>query len=337
MVSRAGFSPVAVETHAMSIARAFPEGPAGRLAMFFEPSGVNLVVYNGTSPHDHFYVPKSMLEEDPNKPPEHRIVQLARRMLHAAEAGEERLNVSAIILVPDHEDHWGLAELFKNKNLPALSAADLLTKHSGVALRDEWMAVALGSGMRGLIPRKLDTIISLMPVGTEQAYERARALSLADFLQKFSMLLGAFFVVLFAGALFFVDMLEGASEAEKEQIAVLPAFEEMRASAQGFNERVAAFGILQNAYPAWEKIFSNIDALALPGVVFHSITVNPSREIIIEGHVATRDTFLAFKSVLERSSDTFISSPIPLALLLEKENIGFRLNLQLKDPKQFFP
>lgn len=68
----------------------------------------------------------------------------------------------------------------------------------GKALTETWVG-ALGSALRGIIPRGQDTIVSLMPVGTEELFRRRQASAYVEFWGKAFAAVCAFFIVVFSG------------------------------------------------------------------------------------------------------------------------------------------
>jgi hypothetical protein len=196
--------------------------------------------------------------------------------------------------------------------------------------------IASGVALRTLIPRKDDNIISFLPLGTKEAYFRSQLVSLFDFFQKASISFGLFFIIVFAGSFGLLQLIEG--EKSQSLNEVIPSeFGIFSRFVESFNSSVAALAALEAHEPRWEALFSEIDKLRLPGILFRRIDVSlGERAILIEGVSARQDVLLLLKARLEESN-VFTFEPLPLKIFLEKENIPFTLKLRLKDQKTFFP
>lgn len=340
-ISQSGFSSIAVETHSMSLARILTQEPRTRMALFREPSEALIVVYDQGIPHLQVQIPQAILGGE-GASAEEKLTMALERVSHSALAGEERLLVADLVKVFDEKvKDLPASPVVKISKLPKESslASALQLPDKELVLRDGWMAVALGAALRGLIPRRLDTLISFMPIGTEVAYERARLLSLVDFLQKFSMSFGVFLLVVFAAGLFFVNFLgKNIENAIKGQAAVPVELVELKKATLSFNQKVNAIDVLDKKMPLWERLFSEVDRLAGTGISLRKIEApSPSMGfLVVDGVASSRDALLLLKSTLENSL-VFQSDPLPTPLFLEKENITFSLRLKLKDPDRFFP
>lgn len=346
VVYQSGFSPVAVETHSMSVARLFPLATKARLVLFIEPSEVLAVVYDSGLPHLQFQIPKSVLEEGGGNEDAilEKMAELCSHLIHSTASGDEHIVVKDIMVIPEDERSEKLRVLFEKKKLPKF-----ISPKEGFSfpvtpdtserdkLRGGLLVTSMGAALRGLLPRKLDTLISFMDIGTELAYERARLVSLVDLLQKFAMIFGGFMVAVFAAGLLFVNTLgRGAGEAVKEQASLPSEFTVVRDAALSFNQTVAAISEINQHMPRWEALFQAIDGLGNIGIIFRQIDVRPGDKITVGGMARNRDALLLLKSTAEQSP-VFSVDPLPLPLLLAGENTAFTLKLQLKESKKFFP
>lgn len=354
IVTQSGFFPIALETHSMSLARTFPENMEGRLVVFRETNEVVVAVCDQGLPHLQFQIPQKVLEKDAvsvsgkgvkNKTitsgGREAIANLAERMVHQAVAGKDKVVVEDALFVVDQQDKEGLEAGFKKRKIPPISeiSSALSAEFSEIALRDGWMAVAWGAALRGLILRRSDTIISLMAVGTELAYERARLFSFVDFLQKMGLSVGMFFLAAFGGVFLLVSALgKNIDRLLTSEVVAFPEFVAIRDQALAFNQKVWAVIKLQEKHPRWEDLFRELDGLRQSGVVFTHLRVPKTIQdnIIVEGVAQNRAALLTLKSSLEKSP-VFSSEPLSLPLLLAKENISFSLKLKLKEPVKFFP
>lgn len=197
---------------------------------------------------------------------------------------------------------------------------------------DKNFIFSLGAAKRGLLKRRDDTICSLMPIGTELAYERQRFISFLDFFQKLAIAFGGFFIVLFLGAFILVNVVyqNAAKNLTKYQAEIPLGITEIKAAAALFNQRISQLTQIEKKSPKWENLFLELDKIINPGLTVGNLTVAVGQPVEINGVAKNRENLLQLKSVLEQSR-VFMPITLPLPLLLGKDNIAFSFKLELKD------
>lgn len=196
--------------------------------------------------------------------------------------------------------------------------------------------ITFGSALRGLMPGREDMIISLMPMGTEEAYEQKRAVSFVKLAADLISVLSVFFVVVFTGSWILVKVLENNIEKSLNSRGALPeGLLELKNKAENFNIVVSQAEKLLSQSPKWSGLLQRIAALRVHGIALNRIDTLTDGSVNIAGVALTRDSLLQFKDVLERSN-LFLEAKIPFNYLEQKDNISFVLALKLKDADILF-
>ncbi|MBI1755106.1 pilus assembly protein PilM [Candidatus Azambacteria bacterium] len=203
-----------------------------------------------------------------------------------------------------------------------------------VELTDSHVA-AFGSAMRGLIPREEDALVSLMPVGTEEAYRarrfRAYASLWSDIINATAFLL----VVLFGVTLFFLMRVQknlnvqiankGSAQAAWAPVA------ELEQTAGKFNATVGQLTAIEAKMPRWSAVFDRM----LPSLTYKNIAVasigtrRAEGTIVVQFSAATRDEAIAFKKALE-TSGAYEKVEMPFLSVTQREQISTNVVLTLK-------
>ena len=169
-------APVAIETYAWSLGQFLEEGDDIVMMAVEQFDSLVFTIYDGKIPYFHFSLPKEIFnnEEDFLKSSIHHIKRLIHFVL--SENNRSREIKSIIIL--------GSGELkkFLKENISGVDFKEIKEIGSSDELGH---FIALGAAKRGLIPRREDAIVSLMPIGTELAYERHRLVSFWIFSRNF--------------------------------------------------------------------------------------------------------------------------------------------------------
>lgn len=194
-----------------------------------------------------------------------------------------------------------------------------------------WFA-AIGAGMRGLVRRDADTIISLMAVGTEEAYARRRAQAwtglASNIVIGFSVLLLTLFGVSYA---FTMNQAKGAAERVRTQKLIPIDVQEYEKIAQQFNGALTLGGKVLTKSPRWDKLVSGIRSQSNQGVLIKHISADTSYTVTIAGTAASREALAQFKAAVEASPLT-TKVDLSFAFFEVAANFPFTLSFVLDDP-----
>lgn len=326
---RSKISVIAAENYAWSIGQFLKDGDDITMVIMEQSDMITFVIYDGCFPYFRFNLPKDKFknEKDFLTATAHYLNSLAHFIL--TDNGKAR-NVGSIVAISGDEliNHLqkNIAEAAKIKIQKGFSLGNELEN-----INDLGFLAAFGAVKRGFIPRKQDEIVSLLPIGTELAYEHHRLFSFIDFIQKFSIGFAGFLIIVFLGTLIMVKTLFSGIENSLEKEVVLPTdIAGIREKAVVFNQSISKLLKINNQRIAWEKIFIEIDKIVSgSGVIINQLGASESGEITFSGIAANRDNLIKLKDQLA-GSQIFSSEPLPLSLFLNKENISFSIKAKLK-------
>ena len=197
-----------------------------------------------------------------------------------------------------------------------------------------WL-VATGSALRGLVPREEDTFISLLPVGTEEAYEIKKKIAFASLWKNIIVSVCIVLIASFLGTWFLLYSLIQTSDQQLNRLASLPlpkGTADLERKALEFNERIKTMKELQKEILPFSPILTEIRDIKGEGISLLDIRISSKEnEVSLSGKADTRDDLLAFKRDLENSR-FFENIKMPLASLEERENIEFNMSFNfIKD------
>lgn len=318
-----GVSAIALETYSWSLGRFLNEGDEITLIIAEFLNVVVFIIYDGQTPYFQFDLPKEILKEGEKL---EKIGYFAKRLIHfiSSEDHQTRKIKTAVVL--------GSGELkdYLSKNFIEIEFKNNLVDE----VSDFNQLAALGAAKRGLITRRMDTIVSFLPVGTELAYIRRRLVSFIDFSQKFLIGFGGFLIVLFLATALIIQtrLVNVKSQLEKETslpVEIIQAKEK----AAFFNEFVLKAEKIYAGMPLWEKLFAEIDNFSGIGINISAISSDSSGSAVqFSGMAASRDSLVVLKNKLANSS-ILESEPFSLSLFLNQENIPFTVKAKLKNPE----
>lgn len=204
---------------------------------------------------------------------------------------------------------------------------------------EPWV-IALGALERALLPRSGDTLASLLPVGTEEAYAFQKAIAFSGFLRDMTAGIALFFIAAYAGTFAGLLMLRAQTAETLSTRAVSPASAELVAEegrARAFNALLSTTATIASESPIWSDFFESLRASVIEGITITSISIEaPERPIRIAGIAATRAALNAFKDALDARGD-LAEATLPLTNLELRADIPFTVTVILADPGALYP
>jgi hypothetical protein len=193
----------------------------------------------------------------------------------------------------------------------------------------------LGAALRGLVPRSQDQLISLMEIGTEEAYRQKIAITFSDFLTKLTIVLASFFCLAF-GATWLLAL--SVQQNFNQQIASFYAEsgnEEMTKlgeKADKFNALVAQTGELVRAEPKFSILLTELKSRLTEGITINTLSV-PSIDgkMNVIGVAHLRSQLKLFKKSLDESR-LLANVELPLENLDKRYDIPFSITFELVAP-----
>lgn len=340
-LSEAGAVAVALEFHSLSISRvvSLPEKEPALIVVLSDGNLELAVVESGAVRFLQSFNIKTILGlGEFNSEADAATDKIWRAVnFYDAEKGQKGY-LNKIYLAGDYEKINDYKDAIPKK-IEGLSAdfSTMLPVFAGISLAQDsnLSQITFGAALRGLMPREEDVIISLMPIGTEKAYEQKRMISFVGIASDLVSVLSVFFAVLFIGSWILMTILLGNIEKSLEGQASLPeGLLEIKDKATIFNGTVAQIDALSQKSPQWSKFTEKLGSFLSYGVTINRIDVSFDG-VTIGGVALTRDALLQFKTILEKT-DLFSEVRIPFNYLEQKDNISFSLTLKFKNPDFLF-
>ena len=235
--------------------------------------------------------------------------------------GKEKMLVAA--LRKEMESSYHLLPL-------SLKLPSYLTK-----LSSAWYGV-IGAALRGLLPRRRDTIVSLAPVGTEQEYYRNHLYSVVSLWLKATATIMIILVGLLGSmnSIFFRRIMNNYRQnlAAPLETATQQKDEQLTKQAKEFNALVNQVSAVNQYNRNWGKtirsIFTaaNISPVTIKRML---ISASPAKNITVLGIASSKTAVVNFKTSLD-GTKMFSQINLPLDALVETPTgVSFSLNLKL--------
>ncbi|MEK7123859.1 MAG: hypothetical protein AAB851_03140, partial [Patescibacteria group bacterium] len=194
----------------------------------------------------------------------------------------------------------------------------------------EKFGAAVGSALRGLMPRDEDTIISIAPVGTEESHQQKRMASFLAVIRVISYTVAVFSAVALVGIwVFFRIVLSGVDDQilQRSGIPVATDVARLEEEAKKFNEQTAVMAQIAGQISKQTETFNLIGSLTTPGITLTNISFTKTAEtpINIYGIAESRDTLIEFKKKLEAMPE-LADVRMPLSYFQQKTNIAFTIS-----------
>ena len=340
-LAEAGFLAHAIESRALSLVRLIRELAAGfnrhesYLALTIDSSGLEFVVLRQGQLYFQYFMSWRDLYGDNREVPAAALEALIVRNLHQV------LNF--------YNTHW--SELLAGIFVAAGGIQDQVTRiitenfslkviglrlTSAQAVSQNWF-VALGTGLRSLVPRREDTEISLLGVSAQGEFRRQQLLNFLDFWRVLVPVTLGILVLVLGIADVSLSRLRGGLERQAffsltpEQSRGITA---LHGQAQSFNRSVSLIQKIEQARLAEGTILDRIVTL------MRSFGVTPSHLYLagsqltatVSGHAPSQDQIKQFKAALDQDV-TFRSVNLPLQeIKSEGDQFSFLINFSIVPP-----
>ena len=200
--------------------------------------------------------------------------------------------------------------------------------------KSKWL-IALGAAMRGKIPKGKDNLVSLLPVGTEEAYSYQRATTFIVLMRNLVISISIFFVS--AYLVTYVSMLsllqKGAQQVTTlSSSAVPPELMEKEKLIGEINSITETGAKFLGQMPIWSVVLTELVLRTPDGITVSTFSApNFTERFSLVGNARNRTTLNDYKKTLQESA--MISEvELPLTNLDKEESIPFSISFRLKDP-----
>jgi hypothetical protein len=275
-LSSAGLNPVALEFHPLSLIRAVEFADNNPfLLKISSKDGIGIFIVKNKTLKFGRVLPKNFIAGE-------KI--LKEELQRIANYFETENNLPAKFL-----------EINELKIINALSADPLI--------KDNKWFTSVGAGLRGIIPRSQDTLISLMPLGTEQAYEYQKAVSFSELVSNMIIGLSIFFAVAYLGTWSLMFTIQQKISSQVENLSNIPFPQdavEMEEKANNLNNLANTGYEITKILPRYSIILEELRSKIGPEIKIANITINaPEEPINVVGTAQNRPQLNAFKKSLE--------------------------------------
>lgn len=336
--AKLNIAPVAIEFHALSVGRILSlKSKEPLLTAILSDNNLEASIFESGALRflQSFDLNKASLDEE--KIIEIVCVDKMWRIKNFYDAEKNKKDfIGSLYLIGDDEKINLYQELLSLKFrkpliIEAARFGDIFPQIMPSEQKSNLSGVAFGAALRGLMPREEDTIISLMSIGTEKAYERKRMVSFIKFASDLISVLSVFFAVVFVSIWVLMGVLVSNIEDSLQRQGELPSgLLDLKNKAAAFNEIIKQANLLNGELPKLSRFVERISAFQTLGVILTRTDISSTGSVTLGGTVTTRDSLLQFKNVLE-GSGLFKEVKIPLNYLEQKSNIAFSFSLELKN------
>jgi Tfp pilus assembly protein PilN len=111
----------------------------------------------------------------------------------------------------------------------------------------------------------------------------------------------------------------------EDQYVKIHAFDEQFSK---INAQVAAISAVEKNQLYWSDLFSRLNGMIFPGIELN-IVETKDYNVTLFGLANSRDDLILFKEKLE-NSDCLFNINLPLSELVEKNNVEFQMDLEIK-------
>ncbi len=334
----AGLRTVAVEFYPISVSRVINVPENGNvLTIIFSKDKADISIIVGKTVRFNRLVPLSRFSDAVSFSDEIRKIadfyesESSEGSRQGGTYGASKNSISKIALIGGNRiDISGLS-------LP-VSQAEIISpfsEHSEIKKDSSRWLISVGAALRGILPRHEDTLVSLMPIGTEQAYENQKAVAFAGFISSITVGLSIFFSVAFIGVWILMISVQQGFRSRLESLNSLPLpvdAAELENRAKNFNGLIADTGGILRNLPKWSGVLEELKARVIPGVIITNFSMPSSQDAInMTGVAQNRSQLNMFKKILEESP-MFTAINMPLTNIELRENVPFSLSFKLKNP-----
>lgn len=315
-LDRAGVKTVALESHTMSLARVVEHEDQPILVCNTGKTDITFSVVKNGIPRFERIIPTSLLGE--------KSMSMEMEKIKKFYEVEWREVITRVIELPH-------VSLFHSLALE-------LKRFGGENNTTAW-AIALGAAMRGLLPRAEDTIVSILPVGTEKAYEYQKAVAFSKFITNTTIGLALFWTAIFFSSWILLSAIQQYSNKELSSLSSLPSSAENLAledRAHEFNALARRANSIIATFPAWSMVVEDVKAHSVKGITITNVSfATPDSLFSLTGIAATRADINIFKKSME-TSKLFTEMTIPLTNLEQRANISFSATFRMIDPNVLY-
>ncbi len=323
-----GLKIIAAEFHLLSIARSMPPSVKPVMTVIVREQNMTVGVVKNK-------VLRFMHTISSDNLPKANFTKELKRIIDFYEGEYEPLSKTIVL---NKETASSLEDL-ANLDIEVASIIEPFSSHHNIETNPGKWLVSAGAAIRGSLPRVEDTLISLLPVGTEEAYEYQKAITFSKFIADVVAITSIIFLSVFVGAWFLMLMVQESLANEYSFSSSLPIPREaieLEKKAIHLNSILEETNKIVKTTPLWSDVITEIKTRAVPGVLTTNLVVNlPNMPINLQGVARDRNAINLLKRTFE-ASNMFTEVDIPFTHLEKKTDIPFSMSFKLRDAESIY-
>jgi len=213
-----------------------------------------------------------------------------------------------------------------------------LEANNSIGSASKWL-ISIGAAIRGEIPKDKDKMISLLPVGTVEAYKYQKIKTFIVLIRNISIGVSIFFLFAFLAIYFYIFSLSQTIKNVSSNVIVSPISKDMaekEALIQRINSISTVGASILSSTVNWSILIDEINSRVISGItVFSFGATSVSEKVYISGIASNREILNKFKKTLQDS--TYLTSvELPITNLEQKGDIPFSVTFMIKDPSMLY-
>lgn len=312
-IEKAGIKTLALESHLSAIARAVKLTP-GETTIFSKktPDGETIFALKDSVLRFSRTLPRSFVSEE-------QVATETEKVRTALSAETTGVVTEKQLIDAEIRDEYSSYREFTNP-------------------KSKWL-IALGAALRGKIPEGKDNLVSLLPIGTEEAYAYQRATTFIALMRNLVVGVSIFFVVSYlATYLFMLSLAKNTTEqiTTLSAVAIPPELAAKQDEISSINAITEAGAAILAQTPTWSKVLSELVARTPSGITISAFNASSfTGSLALTGVAVTRNALNDYKKSLQ-DSPMLTDVSLPLTNLEQKDLIPFTVSFRLKDPSQLY-
>jgi len=202
----------------------------------------------------------------------------------------------------------------------------------------EWL-IAVGAAMRGEIPKGEDSLISLLPVNTREAFAHEKTNTFIILLRNITIGISVFFVIAFSASYILIMTL---SQYANRTVIIIPASSlppdllQKKLLIEQINILTTTGKLILAGTPIWSTVIDEVMVTIIDGITVSRFSTGLITEgISLAGVARDRETLNLFKKSMQKS-DMFTQVELPITNLEQKADIPFSISFILKDSSMIY-
>lgn len=329
-LKESGFQIIALETTSLSIERAIDISEDPTALLYIADEGLTCIVYYKRFP----YLTRTELWKEAtggkaikNTNDLNKVIKNKIKMLTTYfESKYSPLKIKKVLLTSYGCDTNIIMQKIGDAGLSIEKAQTKIG-----AIEDTDLVPVAGAAARAFIPRSDDTIISLLPIGTESLYEKQKAVSFAGSIVALFFAVSLLYAAIFTIAYFLASSMAGDVDKQlsaRNNTSVSLENTKIESETKEFNSYAKDIeNIFQKTDIDYGFILKDIVSMNTPGIAITNISLNGSlKSISVSGVASARENLNVFRSKMENSTD-FKNVNFSIPNIAQKNNISFTATL----------